>query len=143
MIGLIVTGHGKFATSLQSALELIAGAKEEIEFVDFDCDSVTELDTRLKAAVDRLEKTDSILALCDLTGGSPFKTMAMISNTLDKKVEIIGGVNLPILIELTLARQFIEDLEQLTTMGIQTGKDNIIRFELPKPTIREDDGDGI
>ena len=142
MIGIIVSGHGQFATGLKSALTLIAGEKNNIEFIDFDCPSIQELENRFTVAIERLNGVDSILALCDLTGGSPFKTVAVMLNQLEKEAEVIGGVNLPILIELSLARDFIEDVHQLADMALQTGKNNITKFEMPQVEI-EEEGDGI
>ena len=55
MLGLIVTGHGNFATGLQSSLRLIAGEKENMCFVDFEeKDSVEDLAGKLSVAIDSL-----------------------------------------------------------------------------------------
>ena len=99
MLGLIVTGHGNFASGLQSSLRLIAGDKENMCFVDFEeKDSVEDLTAKLSAAIDSLSNADGILFLCDLTGGSPFKTSVELSVKDDKPMEVIGGANLPMII---------------------------------------------
>ena len=43
MIGILVTGHGRFATGLKAAVELIAGASDKFRYVDFPGDSTEKL----------------------------------------------------------------------------------------------------
>ena len=52
MLGLLVTGHGHFATGLNSSLELIAGAQPNVALVDFEADHSIEV---LKEKLERLE----------------------------------------------------------------------------------------
>lgn len=143
MIGMIITGHGHFASGIRSSLEVIAGKKENVEFVDFDDDSTDSLAQKLNTAMDHLKHLDGILVLADLTGGSPFKVSVECGVKREQKVEVIGGINLPMVIELTMAREFIADLNDLTTMGLNTGKDNITRFEFVAHKEDAKDGDGI
>ena len=73
MIGIIVTGHGTFATGLTSGLKLLAGEPSDYESVDFDPEESLEVLTEnLTHALDRLESCEGILILADLTGGSPY-----------------------------------------------------------------------
>ena len=144
MLGLIVTGHGNFASGLQSSLRLIAGDKENMCFVDFEeKDSVEDLTAKLSAAIDSLSNADGILFLCDLTGGSPFKTSVELSIKDDKPMEVIGGANLPMIIELSMAKDFIDSLETLTNMGLSTGKDSIVKFTFTAHKEEAEDEDGI
>lgn len=56
MIGILVTGHGRFATGITSALELVLGKQEWFEAVDFpDGDTKTELERNMDEALKRLE----------------------------------------------------------------------------------------
>ena len=75
MIGIVVTGHGHFATGLTSSVELIGGKPEHYHAVDFvQEDSTDDLEKKLEAAFASLKDcTDGILVFTDLVGGSPFK----------------------------------------------------------------------
>lgn len=144
MLGLIVTGHGNFASGLRSSLRLIAGEKQNMCFVDFEeKDSVDDLSTKLTSAIDSLSNVDGILFLCDLTGGSPFKTSVELSVQKDKPMEVIGGANLPMVIELSMAKEFVDSLDALTNMAISTGKDSIVRFAFSAHKEDTNDEDGI
>ena len=130
--------------ALQSSLRLIAGDKENMCFVDFEeKDSVEDLTAKLSAAIDSLSNADGILFLCDLTGGSPFKTSVELSVKDDKPMEVIGGANLPMIIELSMAKDFIDSLETLTNMGLSTGKDSIVKFTFTAHKEEAEDEDGI
>lgn len=142
MLGLIVTGHGHFASGLTSSLELIAGDLQNYRAVDFEAgDSVEDLEKKLNKAMDELKECQGILVCSDLAGGSPFKTAVMCGYPRGN-VEIIAGSNLPMLIEVNMGRQFVEELEMLTNMAINTGKDQVMRYEF-KPVEQEEPTEGI
>ena len=144
MLGIIVTGHGNFASGLQSSLKLIAGEKEYMYFVDFEeNDSVEDLQDKLNNAIIDLDDCSGILVLSDLTGGSPFKTSVELSVTSSKDITVVGGTNLPMIIELSMAKDFVEDLEALTDMAINTGKENIVRYTYVTHSEENTDEDGI
>ena len=143
MIGIITTGHGNFATGLTSSLNLIAGNVENYVAVDFVAeDSVEDLRAKLNAAMDSLKECEGILVFSDLAGGSPFKTAVEVMMTRDDKVEVLAGTNLAMLIEISMARTFIEGLEDLCNMAISTGKDQILKYAFVQ-RVEEIDEDGI
>ncbi len=143
MIGIIVTGHGNFASGLTSSVDLIAGPQSNYVAVDFVAEHTTEdLENNLKAAMDSLVDCDGILVLSDLPGGSPFKTAVVCGQSLEK-IEVVAGTNLPMLCEVAMARNFVEDLTMLTDMALNTGRDQVVKFELKKVVQNDDLSDGI
>ena len=68
MIGLLVTGHGRFGSGMVSAMEVIAGPAKWVEFVDFEADdSVGRLEEKLSQALaSLLDACDCVLVLADL-----------------------------------------------------------------------------
>lgn len=143
MIGIIITGHGNFGTGLTSSLDLIAGPQANYVAIDFVAELTPEdLETKLREAMDSLSSCDGIMVLSDLPGGSPFKT-AVVCGQDYKNVEVIAGTNLPMICEVAMARNFIEDLDTLVNMALNTGKDQVVKFELKKPVQNDDLSDGI
>ena len=132
MVGLLITGHGHFATGLGSSLRLITGNTENIEYVDFEADHSTEtLAHNLNQAFDKLKDCDGVLVLSDLAGGSPFKTAVECKFARpDQKIEVIAGSNLPMLIEGSMSMSIYDTPLDMAEALIPTGKDYIIRFEL-------------
>lgn len=149
MIGIVVTGHGHFATGLASSVKLIAGVPENFVPVDFEeGDSSEDLAKKLADAFDSLSNCeDGILVFTDLVGGSPFKISAELSVTQKDKyhLAILSGSNLGMVIEANMSRQFITDLNQLADSTVETGKDQVIHYVYSESKNDEpaDDGDGI
>lgn len=141
MIGLLVTGHGNFGSGLTSSLNLIAGEQEHYQFVDFTKE-VDELREDLTNAMDALKDCEGILVLSDLVGGSPFKTAVEVGFPRGN-VEVVGGTNLPMLVEISMTRKFMSDMsvKELADAAVNTGKDQIVRYEFkPIEQVISDDG---
>ena len=131
MIGLIISGHGNFASGLRTSLKLIAGEPCNVEFVDFEeNDSTEDLKKKYYASLKNLDNCDSILALSDLAGGSPFKTLVEVKTEIEKTMEVIGGTNLPMLLEVSMIKDIIEDLPSLSELAIEVGKSGVVKFQL-------------
>ena len=144
MLGLLVTGHGHFATGLNSSLELIAGAQPNVALVDFEADhSIEVLKDNLTKALDSLKEDDGVLVLSDLPGGSPFKTAVELKfERPDQAIEVIAGTNLPLLIASSTMTAVFDNPLDLAEAMMPEGKDSIIRFELAA-RVEEADEDGI
>lgn len=103
MIGIIVTGHGHFATGLLSSIEVIAGKQEYIEAIDFHANSSnTELANSLEEAIGRLNCSD-ILFCTDIAGGTPFNQSVILSTRMPNS-KVISGTNVPVLLEALFSR---------------------------------------
>ena len=145
MLGLLVTGHGHFATGLKSSLELIAGAQPNVAFVDFEADhSVEILKDNLAKAFDSLKEYEGVLVLSDLPGGSPFKTAVELKfERPDQAIEVISGTNLPLLIASSTMTSVFDNPVDLSDAMIPEAKDSIVRFELAARVEEDFDEDGI
>ena len=88
-----------------------------------------ELENDLNAALQSLQNCSGVIVFADLAGGSPYKTAAVIAQNY-QNVEIIAGTNLPMLCEIVMARTFVDDAASLAEMAVNTGKDQISRFDM-------------
>ncbi|HPW52924.1 MAG TPA: PTS galactosamine/N-acetylgalactosamine transporter subunit IIA [Erysipelotrichaceae bacterium] len=145
MIGIIVSGHGNFASGLTSSVKLIAGMPDDYQAVDFVQEhSVDDLVANLNAAIENLSNCkDGIIIFTDLVGGSPFKTSVEISMQRAEKIVVLSGTNLGMLIETSMARNFMEDIDALAQMAINTGQTQVMRYEFKERVVEEDFEDGI
>lgn len=122
MIGIVVTGHGNFPSGLAQATEMIAGSQKAFEVVGLqERESLESLESRLNEAVKGVCGSDGCVIFADLMGGSPSKEALDIAANHDN-IEVVVGVNLPILIEATLARQFMNSPQELAKLAIQSGQ---------------------
>jgi len=99
MIGVVVVTHGQLATELLNAAETIAGELPRFAAVSIGWHEDTE-DARgeIEQAIARVEQGAGVLILTDMFGGTP-SNLAM-SFLAQGKIEVITGVNLPMLIKL-------------------------------------------
>lgn len=103
MIGIIVTGHGRFASGLASSIEVIAGKQDKFEAIDFPVGSTnTDLAEELKQAVEGLDCSD-IIFCTDIAGGTPFNQSVILSTHLANS-KVISGTNIPVLLEALFSR---------------------------------------
>ena len=143
MIGIVVTGHGLFAEGMHSSAVMIAGENENIKYVCFkDGMGLEELAEKLNAAYTELAGCDGIVVLSDLPGGSPFKTAVECSMAHpDKKIVVLAGTNLPMIITASTMLSFETDAQALSDELMFEGKDNVVRFELAvREEAEEEDG---
>lgn len=139
MIKIIITGHGHFASGLISAAELIIGENHLLEFVEFTKDtSPQQLKHDLSKIVEDAQEKQ-ILILSDLVGGTPYKTGADIAHSSAKKVTVIGGTNLSMVIEASLTLSNESQLPQFACDLIGKSRLGIDIFQIQEDDYEEDD----
>ncbi|WP_077706022.1 hypothetical protein [Virgibacillus dokdonensis] len=77
MTGVVITGHGFYASGVKSTIQLIAGEQHEVKYVDFlESDEPSDLREKLEHYLDSMNNVTNILFLTDIVGGTPFKISA-------------------------------------------------------------------
>lgn len=128
MTGIIVAGHGNFASGITSMLELVVGRPESYEAIDFlQGESQEDLEEAFQEKLGILKGCDQIAILTDIAGGSPFKT-AVTCVVADGRLHVIAGTNVPMLVELIFARANSTDCEALLEQAMEAGKSQITLF---------------
>ncbi len=144
MVGILLTGHGNFATGLKTSVKLIAGEQEHFEVVDFLAEySIDDLKDHLIAAFEKLSDCEAIIVFSDLVGGSPFKTAVELSLEKQINATVLAGTNLGMLLETTLSRGFNDDVNALIDGALETGKNQILKYEFIAHVDDVSDEEGI
>lgn len=103
MIGLVLVTHGHLAAEFCSALEHVMGPQNQIAAVTIGPDDDMERRRRdIIDAVDKVRTGDGVVILTDMFGGTPSNLAISVMNTPD--VEVVAGVNLPMLVKLAKVR---------------------------------------
>ena len=103
MIGVVVVTHGQLATELVNAAEMIVGDLPQFTAVSIGWhDEVNDAREDIDQAIQRVRGDAGVLVLTDMFGGTP-SNLGMTFLQTDK-VEVITGVNLPMLIKLASLR---------------------------------------
>ncbi len=103
MIGIVLVTHGRLAEEFRHAVEHVVGPQENFETVSIGADD--DMEQRRADIVDAVKRADTgtgTIILTDMFGGTP--SNLAISVMSPGQVEVIAGVNLPMLIKLTSVR---------------------------------------
>lgn len=143
MIGVILSGHGRFAEGMLSSLDMIAGKSEALEAINFlESESTDDLEKKMLSVIqDFNTKYDGVLICCDLLGGSPFKTAATLS-VKQPKISVVAGINLASCLELLFMRLNSTDSSMLADELIAKEANRLLKFVLPatKEVVESEDG---
>lgn len=117
MIGMVIVTHGKLALELRHATEHVVGPQDNLETVCIGPDD--NMETRredIRKAVKKANSGSGVIILTDMFGGTP--SNLAISLLEENEVEVLAGVNLPMLIKLSEARRKLSFAE-----AAKTGRD--------------------
>ncbi|MDQ8755023.1 PTS sugar transporter subunit IIA [Sphingosinicella sp. LHD-64] len=107
MIGLVLVTHGRLASEFIVAMEHVVGPQERIEGICIGPDD--DMETRredIAQAIARVDDGNGVIILTDLFGGTPSNLAISLMKT--DKIEVIAGINLPMLIRLEGARKTMD-----------------------------------
>ncbi|MBY0281892.1 MAG: PTS sugar transporter subunit IIA [Alphaproteobacteria bacterium] len=103
MIGLVIITHGELAKSFVLSLELIAGPQQNIEAICIKPeDDMDQQRSNILNAIKAVDQNKGVILLTDLFGGTPSNLALSILGL--ENIEVIGGVNLPMLVKLISLR---------------------------------------
>ena len=123
MIGIILVTHGKLAEEFKHAMQHVVGRQEAVATVCIGPND--DMEARRREISDAIKEVDSgqgVIILTDLFGGTP--SNLAISLMEAGKVEVIAGINLPMLIRLAKARGCM-DLAKATVAARDAGRNYI------------------
>jgi len=120
MIGLVIVTHGRLAEEFVAAAEHVVGPQEAMRAVSIGPDDDMEVRrAEIKTAVSDVNQGDGVIILTDMFGGTPSN---LAISMLDKgKVEVLAGINLPMLIKVASLRDK-EPLEAVVIEGEKSGR---------------------
>jgi len=122
MVGMLIVTHGRLGEGLLDAMQMIAGTQEKVDFASLkEGDSIDELKERILSAVKMLDDGSGVLVFVDMFGASPSNAAAYL---LNENVEVITGVNLPMLLEIVSFRES-SSLQELSANAMTAGVESI------------------
>lgn len=104
MIGVLITTHGNLGSEFMKVAEMIKGPLKGVMHISMDqTKGMEELKKEITTAIKKLDQGQGVLILTDLFGGTP--SNLSLSLLKEGKVEVVTGVNLPMLLKLTDIRE--------------------------------------
>ena len=138
MIGIIVIGHGHFASGLKSNVELIVGEEQYLRTVDFEVsDSPDDVDKKIDSAIKELSECTGIIMLTDVLNGTPFNC-AIKYSIKNNMIKTIYGVNAAMLLTLVMKNKSSDDINEIAKDLVEIGKSQIGLFSLDQCSSDDD-----
>jgi mannose PTS system EIIA component len=120
MIGLVLVTHGRLAAEFRAALEHVVGPQRQVESVMIGPEDDVEQRRRdIIDAVQRVDTGDGVAILTDMFGGTPSNLAISVMGR--PGVEVIAGINLPMLIKLAKVRD-VAPLAQVVAQALEAGR---------------------
>ena len=120
MIGMVLVTHGHLATEFRSALEHVVGPQRDIETITIGPeDDMEQRRQDIVTAVATVDSGHGVVLLTDMFGGTPSNLAISVMDRA--RVEVVAGINLPMLIKLASVREGV-NLEQAVTQAQDAGR---------------------
>ena len=124
-IGGVIVSHGQLANELLAAAEQVVGELSHIAAVSIGWhDNVEAAQAEIERAIKSVTSGNGVLILTDMFGGTPTNIAAMFIK--EGEVEVVTGVNLPMVIKLA-AQNSETTLEEMAATVVKQGKNSIYR----------------
>jgi len=123
MVGILVVSHGRLAEALISSVEFLVGEVKRIKGLSiWPKESKKEIKHRIQQKMAEIDDGDGVVILTDIMGGTP--TNISLSFLEDGKVEVVTGVNMPMLLTLSSYREG-RSLKEIVRLVKRSGRRSI------------------
>jgi PTS system mannose-specific IIA component len=120
MIGMVLVTHGRLASEFRAALEHVVGPQTQVETINImPEDDMEQRRKDILAAIHAVDSGTGVVLLTDMFGGTP--SNLAISVMEGAKVDVVAGMNLPMLIKLASVRDS-SSLEQAVIQAQDAGR---------------------
>ena len=122
----MLASHVYLAKGMLSSLELIMGKQENIDILCAYTDDQYDIKAEIYKKLELLAPEDELIVISDLFGGSVNNEFTTTLTGTDKKIYLIAGMNLALLMNLTVRKDEDIDTEQLIKECVEESKSTII-----------------
>ncbi len=124
MVGVVIAAHGALAEELLNTAVFIVGEMPGVEAISIDPSRpIEEIQKNIKSTIRKVDTGNGVLILTDMFGGTPANmTLSFLE---EGRVEVITGINLPMLIKLSQCIRNSSSLEETTRTVVEHGKKSI------------------
>lgn len=134
-IAIVIGTHGWAAEQLLKTAEMLLGEQQNVRWIDFvPGENAETLIEKYNARLAELDTQQGVLFLVDTWGGSPFNAASRI--VVDKaSYDVVAGVNVPMLVEVLMARDDNPGFDELVRLAVETGREGVkpLKTEVAEP----------
>ena len=120
MIGIVIVGHSNISKEFLIALEHIVGKQENILAISiFPNDDINKKREEIIKSVKKVNKGKGVVILTDMFGGTPSNLAISVMDS--EKIEVVAGVNLPMLIKMMSIRDK-KSIKEIIAISQESGR---------------------
>lgn len=133
----LLASHGKLAEGMLHSLEMITGKQESVWILGAYLNEKDDIKLQIKEILKKLSSQDELVVLTDIFGGSVNNEFMHLLD--DKRIHLIAGFNLPMVIELMAMNKSVKETSKLIASVLEHSKEAIkyCNFEIEK--LKEDE----
>lgn len=130
MTGILIVAHGALAEGLADSVQMLIGG-ERPPFCSLGEGGLEPFEKELFLKIDGLlENCQGVVIFCDLKGGTPANTSLKYKLMKQKNIEIVSGVNVPMLLEVLMDLENLPTPQAAADLAINTGKESIEKIHI-------------
>jgi PTS system mannose-specific IIA component len=130
MIGILIASHGRLGEEMIRTAEFIYGEIPKIRSANLNGNEpISVIRERMARLIDDLDDGDGVIILTDIFGGTPFNVAISLMNT--KKIEVVAGFTLSMVLKLATARNDMRDLGELARFIVEYSRKKIYLADNP------------
>ncbi|TNH05478.1 PTS mannose transporter subunit IIAB [Testudinibacter sp. TR-2022] len=136
-IAIIIATHGVAAEQLLKTTEMLIGDQENVAYIDFvPGENAETIIQKYQAKLStELAHCSEVLFLVDTWGGSPFNAASRVAEG-KANMEVVAGVNVPMLVETFMGRDDNPSLQELTAIALETGRGGVKALKYAEPEVQ-------
>jgi PTS system mannose-specific IIA component len=126
MINVLVLSHCELTKELIKTAEIIAGKQENLFYIDQDIknENLASLQEKISEILVKINNDKGTLILTDMLGGTPCNASVLL--TKDFNIEVLTGVNLPMILSAIFASRSVQNAKELADKVLADGKKSMV-----------------
>lgn len=126
MINILILSHCELTKELIKTAEVIAGKQENLFYIDQDIknENLASLQEKISEILKKINNEKGTLILTDMLGGTPCNASVLL--TKDFNIEVLTGVNLPMILSAVFASRTVQNAKELADKVLTDGKKSMV-----------------
>jgi len=126
MINILILSHCELTKELIKTAEVIAGKQENLFYIDQDIknENLASLQEKISEILVKINNEKGTLILTDMLGGTPCNASVLL--TKDFNIEVLTGVNLPMILSAIFASRSAQNAKELADKVLSDGKKSMV-----------------
>jgi len=126
MINILILSHCELTKELIKTAEVIAGKQENLFYIDQDIknENLASLQEKISEILVKINNEKGTLILTDMLGGTPCNASVLL--TKDFNIEVLTGVNLPMILSAIFASRTVQNAKELADKVLSDGKKSMV-----------------